>query len=132
MHGADDESDDRCFEDLPVGRFLYPTALSSLFVELDDTGPLAERPHTPEVSGRLQHNSNVELVRGPGSADGLLDSVPANGQASPGDGAQLPGLANQARGYYDRALEAQRNGDWAAYGEELRLLGEVLARMRPQ
>ena len=42
----------------------------------------------------------------------------------------LPGLAVQARGYYDRALEAQRNGDWATYGEELRQLGEVLARMR--
>ena len=72
----------------------------------------------------------VEFVRGPAPADGLPDSVPAIGQASPGAADPFPGLANQARGYYDRALEAQRNGDWAAYGDELRLLGEVLARMR--
>jgi uncharacterized membrane protein (UPF0182 family) len=36
----------------------------------------------------------------------------------------------QARGHYDRAVEAQRNGDWAKYGEELKRLGDVLARMR--
>ena len=77
--------------------------------------------------------SDVVLARGPGPADDSLDSVPAIGQASPSDAADpLPGLANQARGYYERALEAQRNGDWAAYGEELRLLGDVLARMRRQ
>jgi uncharacterized membrane protein (UPF0182 family) len=40
-------------------------------------------------------------------------------------------LATQARGHYERAIEAQRAGDWATYGEEIRLLGEVLARMRP-
>ena len=42
----------------------------------------------------------------------------------------LTALAAQARGHYDRAIEAQRAGDWAKYGEELRLLGEVLAQMR--
>ena len=31
--------------------------------------------------------------------------------------------AAQARGHYDRAVEAQRSGDWAKYGEELRRLG---------
>jgi uncharacterized membrane protein (UPF0182 family) len=40
-------------------------------------------------------------------------------------------LAAQARGHYLRAIEAQRAGDWAKYGEEIRLLGDVLARMRP-
>ena len=75
---------------------------------------------------------DVALVRGPGPADDSPDSVPVIGQASPGPADPLPGLAAQARGYYDRALEAQRNGDWAAYGEELRLLGDVLARMRQQ
>ena len=28
------------------------------------------------------------------------------------------------------ALQAQREGNWALYGEEIRKLGEVLARMR--
>ena len=77
-------------------------------------------------------DSDVELVRGPGPADGSPEAVPAIGQPSSGDAGPLPGLAAQARGYYDRALEAQRSGDWATYGEELRSLGEVLARMRQQ
>ncbi len=38
-------------------------------------------------------------------------------------------LAAQARDHYRRAIEAQRNGDWARYGEEIRKLGEVLDRM---
>ena len=40
------------------------------------------------------------------------------------------GLAAEARQHYDRAIEAQRAGDWAKYGEEIRLLGQVLERMR--
>jgi uncharacterized protein len=39
-------------------------------------------------------------------------------------------LAAQARAHYERAIEAQRAGDWARYGEELKRLGEVLQRMR--
>jgi uncharacterized membrane protein (UPF0182 family) len=43
----------------------------------------------------------------------------------PGDRA----LAADARSHYERAIEAQRKGDWAAYGEELKQLGAVLERM---
>jgi uncharacterized membrane protein (UPF0182 family) len=39
-------------------------------------------------------------------------------------------LAGEARGHYERAIEAQRAGDWAKYGEEIRLLGQALERMR--
>jgi uncharacterized membrane protein (UPF0182 family) len=39
-------------------------------------------------------------------------------------------LAAQARAHYERALQAQRDGNWALYGEEIKRLGEVLARMR--
>jgi hypothetical protein len=38
-------------------------------------------------------------------------------------------LAAQARDHYRRAMEAQRNGDWALYGEEIRKLGDVIERM---
>jgi uncharacterized protein len=38
-------------------------------------------------------------------------------------------LARRARDHYDRALAAQRAGDWARYGEEIRRLGEVLEEM---
>jgi uncharacterized membrane protein (UPF0182 family) len=39
-------------------------------------------------------------------------------------------LTAEARAHYDRAIAAQRAGDWARYGEEIKLLGEVLERMR--
>jgi hypothetical protein len=41
------------------------------------------------------------------------------------------GLAALAREHYRRAIEAQRRGDWALYGEEIRNLGEVLERLSP-
>jgi uncharacterized membrane protein (UPF0182 family) len=38
-------------------------------------------------------------------------------------------LAEEARRRYQAALQAQRDIDWARYGEEMRRLGEVLERM---
>jgi uncharacterized membrane protein (UPF0182 family) len=38
-------------------------------------------------------------------------------------------LPAQAKKHYDRAIKAQREGDWALYGEEIRKLGEVIERM---
>ncbi len=47
----------------------------------------------------------------------------------PTPGTERDDLAAQAREHYRRAIEAQRRGDWALYGEEIRKLGEVLERM---
>jgi len=41
-------------------------------------------------------------------------------------------LAVRAHEHYQRAMKAQREGDWALYGEEIRRLGEVLELMRRQ
>ena len=38
-------------------------------------------------------------------------------------------LVSQAGEHYRRALEAQREGNWAQYGAEIERLGEVLERM---
>jgi uncharacterized membrane protein (UPF0182 family) len=40
------------------------------------------------------------------------------------------GLRAQAVEHYRNAMQAQRDGDWARYGDEIRRLGEVLERMR--
>ena len=45
-------------------------------------------------------------------------------------GAEMATLAAQARTHYQRALQAQRDGNWALYGEEIRKLGEILERMK--
>jgi uncharacterized protein len=36
----------------------------------------------------------------------------------------------EAQATYERALAAQRAGDWAKYGEEIKRLGELLGRMK--
>ncbi|MEO6222359.1 MAG: UPF0182 family protein [Vicinamibacterales bacterium] len=41
----------------------------------------------------------------------------------------LAALATQASQIFERAITAQRAGDWALYGEEMKKLGEVLAQM---
>src|SRR6185503_4944104 len=75
-------------------------------------------------------DTDVQLTRG--AAAGAPDATAAVGESPVATGNDpLTALAAQARGHYDRAIEAQRNGDWAKYGEELRLLGETLSRMRP-
>jgi uncharacterized membrane protein (UPF0182 family) len=53
---------------------------------------------------------------------------PAVGTAAPSP--QLSALATDAQAHYQRAIEAQRAGDWAKYGEEIKALGAALDRMR--
>jgi uncharacterized protein len=55
------------------------------------------------------------------------DSTPAAGTAT-GD-SRLPTLLQEARQRYQNAIQAQRELDWARYGEEMRRLGEVLDRI---
>jgi uncharacterized membrane protein (UPF0182 family) len=55
---------------------------------------------------------------------------PAEGApVAPNARPELNALAAQARAHYDRAVAAQKSGDWATYGEELRQLGQVLQKM---
>src|SRR5262245_64859819 len=51
--------------------------------------------------------------------------------AAPADGG-LSALLGQANEHYERAMKAQREGDWARYGEEIKRLGQVLAEMKKQ
>ncbi len=39
-------------------------------------------------------------------------------------------LIREAAVHFDRAMAAQRSGDWARYGEEMRQVGELLQRLR--
>jgi len=41
----------------------------------------------------------------------------------------LAALAVQANGHFERASTAQREGNWALYGDEMKKLGDVLAQM---
>ncbi|MFN0110892.1 MAG: UPF0182 family protein [Blastocatellia bacterium] len=52
------------------------------------------------------------------------------GQAAPAPSDQS--LSAQAKQLYDRAVQAQRDGDWARYGEEIKRLGAILEQMSKQ
>jgi uncharacterized protein len=56
-------------------------------------------------------------------------AAPAPG-AAPRPAVAVSELAAEARAHYQRALQAQREGNWALYGEEIQKLGAVLERMR--
>jgi uncharacterized membrane protein (UPF0182 family) len=68
-------------------------------------------------------------------------STPAGGVVAARDALQLldagagsPALSSdpivaQAREHYQRALQAQREGNWASYGEEIERLGAVIERL---
>jgi hypothetical protein len=67
------------------------------------------------------------------------DIKPPTPEAKPGEMPAQPlpaipvaNLAEQAKQHYDRAIQAQREGDWARYGEEIKRLGAVLEQMSKQ
>jgi hypothetical protein len=66
-----------------------------------------------------------------GERTGALTAAPkpiekTGPKAVPGDAATL---AAEAREIYDRAMRAQREGNWAQYGEEIKRLGEILEKL---
>jgi len=62
----------------------------------------------------------------------VTDATPPAGDPQPpGSGTpSLTPLAQQAQEHYAQALEAQREGNWARYGEEIERLGEILERLQ--
>ncbi len=74
-------------------------------------------PVTPEAGGEADAGAMGETAP-PEAAGG-------------GEAAQtLEQLAAQAQDHYNRAIEAQKQGDWATYGAELKQLEDVLAQMQ--
>jgi len=46
------------------------------------------------------------------------------------DASEKESLIGQANNYFDRAMKAQRNGDWNLYGQEIKNLGEILDKLK--
>jgi uncharacterized protein len=67
-----------------------------------------------------------------GAARATLTATPAG--KSDTEGAPSPAIPHElsarALEHYRRAMQAQREGNWAVYGEEIRRLGELLNQMR--
>ncbi len=77
----------------------------------------------------------LERIFPSGRGEPSRGAVPAGGAepapaAATETGSPAEDLAARAREHYQRALKAQRDGDWALYGEEIRRLGDTLERMK--
>jgi uncharacterized protein len=92
-----------------------PTQLTSA----SPAGPGAGASPGASASGAASDASGAALE--PGTAASGAGGAPS------GD---LAALAARAQAHYDQAIKAQRDGDWARYGEELKKLGAVLDQMR--
>jgi uncharacterized protein len=95
-------------------RIVMEETLEEGLARLFATGPGQTRPQVPQDT------------RTPATPTTPQPSQVSSAGAESG----LPSLAADAQRHYDRAVQAQRSGDWATYGEELRQLGQVLERMR--
>jgi len=56
-------------------------------------------------------------------------SAPAPAKAPAAAALDTQALIREANQHYQRAMQLQRQGDWAGYGEEVKKLGEVLNRL---
>jgi hypothetical protein len=95
-------------------RIVMDATLEGAVGQLFEGGPL--RPGTSEI----EPGSGADGEPAAGSE--ARPQVPSSPEAS--------ALAAEARQHFDRAIQAQRAGDWAKYGEEIRALGQVLERMQ--
>jgi uncharacterized membrane protein (UPF0182 family) len=76
---------------------------------------------TPDV--REAAPGDVFVAPGAGAVPGTTVAV------NPVLATDLAALAAQANTHFERATAAQREGNWALYGDEMKKLGEVLAQM---
>jgi uncharacterized membrane protein (UPF0182 family) len=76
-----------------------------------------------ESLGRLFPKGNAPAGVQPAPAP------PVEAPSAPALSGDTAALIAEARDRYDRALRAQREGNWAQYGEEIKRLGEILAKL---
>ena len=82
----------------------------------------------PTLEASLARLFGGQVPAASGGVDTARTATP--GAPPPAPSTDTRDLTAEARAHYDRAIAAQRAGDWARYGEEIKLLGEVLERMR--
>ena len=87
-------------------------AIDRLFGKAGSAGPAAPRPDAGAAASPATTSAAAPVER-PGPA---------------GD-ADRKALAAEALAHYERALAAQREGNWALYGEEIKKLGDVLKKL---
>jgi uncharacterized protein len=106
-------------------------ALNRVIVAYKDQ--IVMEPTLDAALGRIFGGSGPAGPRRPavGSSTSAAPSTAPGEQPATGPAATRTdaALVEQARQHYERAMQAQRDGNWALYGEEIKLLGETLRGM---
>jgi uncharacterized protein len=105
------------YSDQVVMEDTLDDALSQIFGGQVSTGPevvTASKPGTPALPS--------------GAAVRIPKRVPTSAETA-AQTAQFQALSQQASQQYQRALQMQRQGDWAGYGQEIKKLGETLNKL---
>jgi uncharacterized membrane protein (UPF0182 family) len=116
---------------------LYLRAESVSIPELRRVIVVAENRNAMEPTIAMEPTLEASLAR-------LFGEAPPGGpkpqtqELKPGEtpaASQAPApaatnLSEQAKQHFDRAIQAQREGDWARYGEEIKRLGAVIDQMQ--
>ncbi len=112
--------------DAGLARLFSPEAIRARRAQPQDAAMVSTEA-TAAVTGRVPATPSAP---GSGGAPGAsaLPSSPTSGQAAL---AAMPPaqLAADAQATYQRAIDAQRAGDWATYGAEITRLGQILELM---
>jgi uncharacterized membrane protein (UPF0182 family) len=93
---------------------------------------IAMEPTLEASLARLFGGPAPAVGGGPDTARNATPAPPGSPGSAPvaAAAADARDLAAEARSHYDRAIAAQRAGDWTRYGEEIRALGDILQQMR--
>ncbi|HWJ56161.1 MAG TPA: hypothetical protein VNR90_08070, partial [Vicinamibacterales bacterium] len=86
----------------------------------------------PGSSGPAPPSETGAAAASPAASPGASAAAGAAGaveRPGPAGDANRKALAAEALAHYERALAAQRDGNWALYGEEIKKLGEVLKKL---
>jgi uncharacterized membrane protein (UPF0182 family) len=114
---------------------LYLRAESGKIPELKRVIVVAENKiameETLEASLSRIFGSGTPVKQTPTGETLASASPPGRPPAMPAS-SDAQGLAAQAKQHYDRAIQAQRDGDWARYGDEIKRLGAVIEQMSKQ
>ena len=76
---------------------------------------------TSEKGSAVRPGSVAEMVGGNGTGESYGENL--SGERD------IPALAKQAQELYDSAQEAQRQGNWALYGDKIKELGNVISEL---
>jgi uncharacterized protein len=88
------------------------------------------RPTPAQMTSASPTGPSASSPAGAAAAPVEASTAAAAADANASPTGDLATLATRAQGHYDQAIKAQRDGDWARYGEELKKLGTVLDQMR--